>query len=185
MVKQDLESGGAAAVQIICWLDGNLVMPPLNDNTFTAGKIGFWTKSDAVSYFGDTTIIYTPRVPVAQTLVQSILKKQPRILGLRIYTLDDKGQPRIAASKDEKEIGQPGTDAEKAAITDGKVYFGRGKGTVAVTLPLRDRNGDPMAAVRVQLKSFLTGYAGHRRDPRQGNHQKNTGAGHLREELMQ
>jgi hypothetical protein len=26
---------------------------------------------------------------------------------------------------------------------------------VAVTLPLRDRNGDPMAAVRVQLKSFL------------------------------
>ena len=55
----------------------------------------------------------------------------------------------------EKEIGQPGTDAEKAAITDGKVYFGRGKGTVAVTLPFRDRNGDPMAAVRVQLKSFL------------------------------
>jgi hypothetical protein len=141
--------------QIICWLDGNLVMPPLNDNTFTAGKIGFWTKSDAVSYFGDTTITYTPRVPVVQSLVQSVLKNEPRILGLRIYTLDDQGRPRIAASKDEKEIGQPGTDAEKAAITDGKVYFGRGKGTVAVTLPLRDRNGDPMAAVRVQLKSFF------------------------------
>jgi hypothetical protein len=141
--------------QITCWLDGNLVMPPLNDNTFTAGKIGYWTKSDAVSYFCDTTITYTPLVPVVQTLVQSILKKEPRILGLRIYTLDDQGRPRIAASKDEKEIGQPGTDAEKVAITDGKVYFGRGKGTVAVTLPFRDRNGDPMAAVRVQLKSFL------------------------------
>ena len=141
--------------QIICWLDGNLVMPPLNDNTFTAGKIGFWTKSDAVSYFGDTAITYTPLVPMAQALVQNVLKKEPRILGLRIYTLNDQGQPRIAASKDEKEIGQPGTDAEKAAITDGKVYFGRGKGTVAVTLPLRDRNGDPMAAVRVQLRSFL------------------------------
>jgi hypothetical protein len=141
--------------QIICWLDGNQVMPPLNDNTFTAGKIGYWTKSDAVSYFGDTTITYTPRVPVVQSLVQSILKKEPRILGLRIYTLDDQGRPRIAASKDEREIGRPGTDAEKAAITEGKVYFGRGKGTVAVTLPLRDRNGDPMAAVRVQLKSFL------------------------------
>jgi Domain of Unknown Function (DUF1080) len=141
--------------QITCWLDGNLVMPPLNDNTFTAGKIGFWTKSDAVSYFGDTTITYTPLVPMAQTLVQNVLKNEPRILGLRIYTLDNKGRPRIAASKNEKEIGQPGTDAEKAAITVGKVYFGRGKGTVAVTLPLRDRNGDPMAAVRVQLKSFF------------------------------
>jgi len=141
--------------QITCWLDGNLVMPPLNDNTFTAGKIGFWTKSDAVSYFGDSTITYTPIVPMTQALVQGILKKEPRILGLRIYTLDDRNQPRIAASKDEKEIGQPGTDAEKDAITGGKIYFGRGKGTIAVTMPLRDRNGDPMAAVRVQLKSFL------------------------------
>jgi hypothetical protein len=141
--------------QIICWLDGNLAMPPLNDNTFTAGKIGFWTKSDAVSYFGNTTITYTPLVPVAQALVQIVLKKEPRILGLRIYTLNEKGQPRIAASNDEKEIGQPGTFAEKAAITEGMVYFGRGTNTVAVTLPLRDRNGDPMAAVRVQLKSFF------------------------------
>jgi hypothetical protein len=141
--------------QIIFWFDDKLVMPPLNDNTFTAGKVGFRTKSDAVSYFGDTTITYTPLVPVVQALVQSVLKSQPRLVGLRIYTLDQQGRPRIAASKDETEIGQPGMDAEKAAITDGKVYFGRGKGTVTVTLPLRDRNGDPMAAVRVQLKSFL------------------------------
>jgi hypothetical protein len=87
--------------------------------------------------------------------VQDLLKKQPRILGLRIYTLDTNGQPHVIASKLEKEIGRPGTDAEKAALTDGKVYFGRGKGTVMVTMPLRDRNGDPMAAVRVELKSFL------------------------------
>jgi hypothetical protein len=141
--------------QITCWLDGKLVMPTLHDNSFTAGKIGFWTKSDAASHFGDTTIIYTPLVPMAQSVVQDILKKQPRILGLRLYTLDTNGQPHVIASKLEKEIGQPGTGAEKGAITDGKIYFGRSKGTIAVTLPLRDRNGDPMAAVRVQLKSFL------------------------------
>jgi hypothetical protein len=130
-------------------------MPTLHDNSFATGKIGFRTKSDAVGYFGDTTISYTPRVPKAQEIVQGILKEQPRILGLRLYTLDDQGRPHVIASKLEKEIGQPGSDAEKAAITDGKVYFGRGKGTVAVTLPLRDRNGNPMAAVRVQLKSFF------------------------------
>jgi hypothetical protein len=141
--------------QITCWLDGKLVMPTLHDNSFATGKIGFRTKSDAVGYFGDTTILYTPRVPKAQGVVQGILKEQPRILGLRLYTLDDQGRPHVIASKLEKEIGQPGSDAEKAAITAGKVYFGRGKGTVAVTLPLRDRNGDPMAAVRVQLKSFF------------------------------
>jgi len=141
--------------QITCWLDDALVMPPLNDNTFTAGKIGFWTKSDAVSYFGDTTIDYTPRIPAAQALVNGILQRQPRILGLRIYTLDDKGQPHIIASKIEKEVGMPGTDAEKAAITKGTVSYGKSIGVDAVTLPLRDRNGDPIAAVRVRLKSFI------------------------------
>jgi hypothetical protein len=140
--------------QITCWLDDHLAMPPLNDNTFADGKIGFWTKSDAVSYFGDTTILYTPRVPMAQTIVQDMMRKYPRILELRIYTLDDKGEPQILASKNEKEIGRPGTDAEKNAITSGAIYFGRGKGTVAVTMPLTDRNGDSMAAVRVELKSF-------------------------------
>lgn len=141
--------------QITCSLDGHLPMPPLNDNTFPAGKIGFWTKSDAVSYFGDTTIDYTPRVPLAQTLVNEILKKEPRILGLRIYTLDDKGRPRIIASKDKKEIGQPGTDAEQGALANGAVFYGKGPGTVAVTIPLCDRNGNPIAAMRVQLKSTL------------------------------
>jgi hypothetical protein len=140
--------------QITCWLDDLLAMPPLNDNTFGVGKIGFWTKSDAVTYFGDTTITYTPRVPMAQLLVQSVMQKQPRILGLRIYTLDDNGAPHVIASKDEREIGKPGTGAEKNALENGEVSFGRGKGTVAITLPLRDRNGDPMAAVRVQLQSF-------------------------------
>jgi hypothetical protein len=141
--------------RIFCWLDDKLLMPALQDSTFSAGKIGFWTKSDAVSYFGDVTLTYTPRVPRAQTVLQSVLKEQPRIVGLRLYTLDDHGRPHIIASKVEKEIGRPGTDAETGAITDGKVYFGRSKGTVLVTMPLRDRNGDPIAAVRVQLKSLF------------------------------
>jgi hypothetical protein len=141
--------------QIAFWFDDRLMMPPLQDSTFAEGKIGYWTKSDAVSYFCDTVIDYTPRVPAAQALVNSTMEKEPRILGLQIYTLDGNGQPHIIASKDEKEIGQPGEEAEKIAITNGKVSFGRDKGIVTVVLPLRDRNGDPMAAVRLRINSFL------------------------------
>lgn len=142
--------------RIVCSLDGKDAIK-LVDSTYSGnpGKIGFGTRADTVAHFGDTTIDYTPRVPAAQALVQNIMQKYPRILGLRIYTLNDKGEPRIIASKDEKEIGQPGTDAEKNAITKAEIFFGRSKGTVALTLPLRDRNGDPMAAVRVELKSFF------------------------------
>ena len=140
--------------QFTFWFDDRLVMPPLQDNTFIEGKIGFWTKSDAVSFFCDTTIDYTPRIPAAQALVDSIMEKQPRILGLQIYTLNDE-EPHIIASKNKTETGQPGTDAEKKAITDGAVSYGRAKGVDTVVLPFRDRNGDPMAAVRLRLKSFI------------------------------
>jgi hypothetical protein len=141
--------------QISISLDDQPVMPPLQDNTFAAGKIGLWTKSDAASYFSDVTVDYTPLIPAAQVLVNDILEKQPRILGLRIYTLDGQGQPKIIASTDGKEIGQPGTDAEKDSINNGKVYYGKSEGVDAITLPFRDRNGDPMGAVRVRLKSFF------------------------------
>ena len=140
--------------QITCWFDGRPTMPTLNDSTFSTGKIGFWTKSDAVSYFGDTTIDYTPIVPAAQALVNSTMKKYPRIVGLRIYTPDATGQMRILASKNETEIGQPGTDAEKNAFVNGTVSMGHHKGTVLVDMPLNDRNGDPMASVQVELKSY-------------------------------
>jgi len=140
--------------QITCWLDGKPAMPTLNDSSFSAGKIGFWTKSDAVSYFGDTTVDYTPIVPAAQTLVDNMMKKYPRILGLRIYTPDDKGQMRILASKTQADIGLPGTDAEKNTFTSGTVSIGHEKGTVVVDMALNDRNGDAIAAVQVKLKSY-------------------------------
>jgi hypothetical protein len=141
-------------IQITCKLDDGLTMPLQVPATFASGKIGFWTMADAVSYFGDTTIDYKPRVPVAQTLVNGIMKEQPRILTLRIYAPDDQDQTHVIASNHAEEIGQPGEDAEKNALKDGTVSFGKSPGVVAVTLPLRDRNGDPVAAVRVRLKSF-------------------------------
>jgi len=141
--------------QINCQLDDGLTMPLQVPNTFATGKIGFWTMSDAVSYFDNTTINYKPRVPAAQALVNSIMKEQPRILTLRIYALDGPGQTHIIASNIAKEVGLPGADAEKIAVTDGTVSFGKSSGVVAITLPLRDHNGDPMAAVRVRLNSFM------------------------------
>ncbi len=140
--------------QITCWFDDRPLMNTLNDSSFATGKIGFWTKSDAVSYFGNTTIEYTPIVPPAEALVRDIMKKYPRIVGLRIYAPDESGQMRVLASKNETEIGQPGTDAEKNAFTSGTIYYGHEKGTVSVDMPLNDRNGEPMATVRVQLKSY-------------------------------
>jgi len=141
--------------EITFWLDDALVMPPLQDSTFAEGRIGFWTKSDAVSYFGGTVIDYTPRIPAAQALVNRTLAKEPRILGLQLYALDTGGQTHIIASKDAKDIGLPGEEAEKNALIGGKVSIGKEKDVNVVVMPLRDRNGEPIAAVRMRLKSFF------------------------------
>ena len=144
-----------SGIYIDCSLDGQRVMPMITDRSQPEGKVGFWTKSDAVSYFCDAEVEYTPRIPAAQALVDSIIAKQPHILGLRIYALDAQGEPRVIASKDPVENGQPGNDTDKQAITDGTVFYGKHAGVDMMTLPLRDHNGDPVAAVRLWLKSFL------------------------------
>jgi len=143
-----------AGNQIHCLLDGRELIPMMTDTSFTSGKIGFWTKSDSVSYFTDTRITYATREMPARMLVAEALKKYPRLLDLRIYAAAPGKAVAVVASKEEKEIGQPGGESEQDVIRRGTSYFGRAKGSVSVTAPLRDRNGDPIAAVRVILKSF-------------------------------
>ncbi len=140
--------------QIGFWFDDKLVMPPLGDQSFSEGLLGFCTKSDAVAYFTDASVDFKPIIPAAQTMVNRILEKQTRLLGLRIYTAQTNGTTRVIASKEADELGTEGTDAEMKAIQNGAVSFGREKGAVLVTLPLHDRNGEYIAAVRVKLKSF-------------------------------
>ena len=141
--------------QIRCQLDGKDCTPPITDTTFTSGKIGFWTKSDSVSHFIDTKVEYTPKVPFAKTLVSETLKEYPRLLGLKLYTVKDSETPRLIASDDAKEIGIEGGKVEADVIENGHVYFLKTGDTVEVILPLRDRNGDIAAAIKVKMKSFM------------------------------
>lgn len=142
------------ANQIRCALDGKDVFPPLIDNTFNVGRIGFWTKSDSVSYFTDTRLTYKPRIPFAQTLVNETVATQSRLKGLRIYTGNEAGLPKVVASKVAAEVGNAGGATEQAALQKGTVYFGRTKSTAQLVIPLRDRNGDPIAAVWMEMESF-------------------------------
>ena len=139
-----------------CSLDGKEYIS-LTDkvNPLTSGKIAFWTKSDSVSYFVDTKVVYTPFAPPAQTLVRDMLKKYPRLLGLKIYVPGKQpGATRLVASKDPNELGQPGTKTEQEVIARAETYYGKERDSVSVIMPLRDRNGESIAAVRVIMKSF-------------------------------
>jgi hypothetical protein len=141
--------------QIRCSLDGQELIPMLTDSTFGSGKIAFWTKSDSVSYFAGTRIVYTPHEAPAQAIVREIMNRYPGLLGLKIYLPDDDRKTiRVVASKDPKDIGQNGGPSEAAVIDGSQPYYGKESGVASVVLPLRDRNGDTIAAARVVMKTF-------------------------------
>ncbi|HEX4646616.1 MAG TPA: family 16 glycoside hydrolase, partial [Verrucomicrobiae bacterium] len=125
--------------RIRCRLDGKEIIPELIDNSFSAGKIAYWTKSDAVSYFTDTRIEYTVRETFVQSLVRDELKKHPKLLGLRIYALaGNPPEPRVVASGNDKEIGQAGGKTESETIHKDLIFYGKENQTALVTLPLHD-----------------------------------------------
>ena len=143
---------------IHCLLDGKEIIPMITDSSFSVGKVGFWTKSDSVSYFTDAKLLYTPRETLAQSLVSDTLKKYPKLEDLRIFAVrPGSTNAVVVAAKNDKAINQPGGDVERDVIHNAKSYFGKNKtdGTVVLTVPLRDRNGEGIAAVAFTMKSFL------------------------------
>lgn len=122
---------------------------------FAAGKIAVCTKSDTLANFTDTRINYTPKELFVQSMVRDVMEQFPRLEGVEIFMAPPKEKEiRIVASNKESEIGKPGEKNDADVIERGVNYYHRDKENVYVTMPLRDRNGDPVAAVRIAMKSF-------------------------------
>ena len=141
---------------IKCFLNGKQAIPDLRDNSFISGKIGFWTMSDSVSHFADPHITFSPREPYVKTVLRDLKERYPRVLAMRVYgRTPEKPELRVMASTDAIEVDQPGGKVEEQIFDLNTPFFGRlTRGEVVVTLPVHDRNGDVIAALRVEMKSF-------------------------------
>lgn len=141
--------------EIRCSLNGNQLIPTITDSSFTVGKLGFWTKSDSVTFFTGAKIVYTPREPPAQKLVRDIATKHSKLLDLKIFVAGSTpGSPRLLASKEGGVAENPEGKVVDDVIRQGNTYYGKGKKSVTVTMPLRDRNGDTVAAARLVMSTF-------------------------------
>jgi hypothetical protein len=162
-IKTDIPKGKWQEIVIECvgsqiraWLNGKEAFPPLGDKSFSSGKIGFWTKSDSVSYFTDTKITYTPREKLAQALVRETISKNPRLRGLQIFARSKPDAPaELVGSSDAAALGKAAPPEVVDAMATGQIYHSKKGGDVTITMPLRDNNGDRVAAVKVIMKSFL------------------------------
>lgn len=136
-------------------LNGEELIPELTDNSFSQGKIALWTKSDSVSYFRDLRISFKPREPLAETLVREAMQRFPKLLALKIFsTTPAKPELHVIASSDKQDIGRPAGKYERECVSGNTAFAGKAGDRAVVTMPLHDRNGDPIAAVRIEMKSF-------------------------------
>lgn len=141
--------------EIRCQLNGQTLFPSLTDNSFTEGRVGFWTKSDSVSYFRDAKIVYSPKDPPAKTLVREVLERYPRLAGVRICARPAPGSPpRILASSNPDEVGQSGSPIDQDVLAKGAIFYGKDQKISEVAMPIQDRNGETIASVRVLLERF-------------------------------
>jgi hypothetical protein len=129
-------------------------LPRINDTTFAAGMTGFWIAGDTVACFADTRIEYTARVPLIQTVIAGVMKKNSRLLGLQVYALKNSPTPVLVADGKEHGLGSPGGKTEEDVIANGRVYYLKQTNSVEVTQPLRDRNGDVIAALKTTMTTF-------------------------------
>lgn len=136
-------------------LNDREAMPELTDPTFREGRIALWTKSDSVSQFTDLHLTYTPRTTLAEELVQNALKRYDQILEIEIFsTTSDRQDLHVVASHDPATLGRAATETEQRVLRENIPLAGRRGREFVVAMPLRDRNGDPIAAVRVVTRRF-------------------------------
>jgi hypothetical protein len=134
-------------------INGQKALPELTDPTFAAGKIAYWTKSDSIAYFADTRVKYTPHEAFAAQMVRDVMADFPHLLGLQVLVVPPKSkQSKVIASSKSAEIGQTGESTDVDCVQKGLNYYRVDGPEVFVTMPLRDRNGEPLGAVRIIMK---------------------------------
>jgi hypothetical protein len=89
-----------------------------------------------------------------QVVINNMTKKHPRLLGLKVYASKGGEFPVVIGCMNEQDLGAVGTKAEADVLERGSIYYLKDSKTVEITMPLRDRNGDVSAALKIKLKTF-------------------------------
>jgi hypothetical protein len=141
--------------EIRCSLNGTNTLRIVRDSAYPAGQIGFWTKSDSVSYFADTRILYIPKEIRAKRLVRETMEAYGRLEGVMIYgKATNDPAPRLLAGTNTVSVPEPAITNLQSVLSKGTVYYLKENEVTAMTLPLHDVNGERVAIARVIMKSF-------------------------------
>jgi hypothetical protein len=77
------------------------------------------------------------------------------LLAVKIFaTTSARSDLHCVASSDDGDLGRPAGKFEQETLATAEIYAGKADGRSVAVFPIRDRNGDPVAALRVEMKRF-------------------------------
>jgi hypothetical protein len=115
------------------------------------GKIGFWTRGDTDCLF--TMSKLTMPVSFAQTLISDISLTNKHLQRVELVAIRaGKKTPEVAAATDLKQVGEPAHANCRGTIENGTVTYSKGRNAIEVIMPVKNVDGEIMAAARIFLK---------------------------------
>jgi hypothetical protein len=138
---------------IRCRLNDHEAIPALTDTSFTQGRLALWTKSDSISHFASLQIDYDPVQTLPERLVIEGLQRYPRLKAITLFARSNGGVQAVASS-DPGQLGTAARTAEIRALESGQISAGTARDHSAAVFPLRDRNGEPVFAVLLRMRTF-------------------------------
>jgi len=105
---------------------------------------------DVVRY---TFVFDDDRYAEGVAAVRKAMERYPRLHEVTVYALRE-GRVTAVASSNPDEVGREAEVAAGSALSDGQIYAGTTREHAAAVFPLRDRNGDPMFALKLKMRTF-------------------------------
>ncbi|MBC8324479.1 MAG: hypothetical protein H8E27_02475 [Verrucomicrobia subdivision 3 bacterium] len=129
---------------------------PKKTPDFRKGQFALWLRSDTKAEFAHLKLL-NPAEMLAKRhgdVLRRAVRGDERVLSLQLVARPaPKQAPQILGSLNAAEVGQPAHADCAKAMDLNKNFHGRKNDVATVTLPLRDKNGVIIGAVRVSLRS--------------------------------
>lgn len=144
------------ANQFSCYYNGvDINKGPFSDSEQLKGKVGFITFLDTTAGFAHPKVSYKRRIILAQRLIESMKTKWERIEDVQIFARVNTDEPlKVVGSLDPTKLGQQASDVTEGVVETTQYGYAKENKTVTVTAPVRDRNGEPVAAVKIKMRRF-------------------------------
>ena len=132
----------------------DVALPTLIDNQFASGRVGLWTRGDTVAWFADTRLRYRTRESPLTRLLSDLQAGHRWLEDMSVYARpDDDRAPVVIADTDGTRLGAGGDATILDCLDTRRNYTARREGDYIVTVPVRDRNGEAMAACRIRMRA--------------------------------